>query len=59
MMYISGGFSFFMARGFEGTDHVWLVMMKTMHALTRWAAGVLDPLLHKEPLSVNTGAPPR
>src|SRR6202166_2567841 len=67
MMYTFGGFRFFMKRGFEGTDHVWLVMMKAMRALTRYAAagiaetglglldfGVLEALLHKGPLPVNT-----
>jgi MarR family 2-MHQ and catechol resistance regulon transcriptional repressor len=56
-----------MTRGFQGTDHVWLVMMKAMRALTRYAAvgieetglglsdfGVLEILLHKGPLPVNT-----
>jgi MarR family 2-MHQ and catechol resistance regulon transcriptional repressor len=70
MMYTSGGFSFFMTRGFQGTDHVWLVMMKAMRALTRYAAagieetglglsdfGVLEVLLHKGPLPVNTIGP--
>jgi MarR family transcriptional regulator, 2-MHQ and catechol-resistance regulon repressor len=60
----------FMTRGFEGTDHVWLVMMKAMRALTRYAAagieetglglsdfGVLEILLHKGPLPVNTIGP--
>ncbi len=49
------------------TDHTWLVMMKAMRALTRYAAagieetglglsdfGVLEILLHKGPLPVNT-----
>jgi MarR family 2-MHQ and catechol resistance regulon transcriptional repressor len=67
MMYTSGRFSFFMTRGSLGTDHVWLVMMKAMRALTRYAAagiektglglsdfGVLEVLLHKGPLPVNT-----
>lgn len=48
-----------MTRGFQGTDHVWLVMMKAMRALTRYAAtgieetrlglsdfAVLEVLLH-------------
>jgi MarR family 2-MHQ and catechol resistance regulon transcriptional repressor len=61
---------FFMARGFQGTDHVWLVMMKAMRALTKYAAagieetglglsdfGVLEILLHKGPLPVNTIGP--
>jgi MarR family 2-MHQ and catechol resistance regulon transcriptional repressor len=52
------------------TSHVWLVMMKAMRALTRFAAvdivetglglsdfGVLEVLLHKGPLPVNTIGP--
>ena len=59
-----------MTRSFQGTDHVWLVMMKAMRALTRYAAadieetglglsdfGVLELLLHKGPLPVNTIGP--
>jgi MarR family 2-MHQ and catechol resistance regulon transcriptional repressor len=59
-----------MTRGFPGTDHAWLVMMKAMRALTRYAAsgieetglglsdfGVLEVLLHKGPLPVNTIGP--
>ena len=59
-----------MTRGFQGTDHVWLVMMKAMRALTRYAAagieetglglsdfGVLEVLLHTGPLPVNTIGP--
>ena len=59
-----------MTQGFQGTDHVWLVMMKAMRALTRYAAagieetglglsdfGVLEALLHKGPLPVNTIGP--
>jgi MarR family 2-MHQ and catechol resistance regulon transcriptional repressor len=59
-----------MIRGNQGTDHVWLVMMKAMRALTRYAAadieetglglsdfGVLEVLLHKGPLPVNTIGP--
>src|SRR5438045_5553494 len=70
MMYTSEGFRFFMTRGFQGTDHAWLVMMKAMRALTRYAAagiedtglglsdfGVLELLLHKGPLPVNTIGP--
>ena len=54
----------------QGTDHAWLVMMKAMRALTRYAAagieetglglsdfGVLEILLHKGPLPVNTIGP--
>jgi MarR family 2-MHQ and catechol resistance regulon transcriptional repressor len=60
----------FMAQGVQETDHVWLVMMKAMRALTRYAAagiedtglglsdfGVLEALLHKGPLPVNTIGP--
>jgi MarR family 2-MHQ and catechol resistance regulon transcriptional repressor len=59
-----------MTRGIQGADHVWLVMMKAMRALTRYAAagieetglglsdfGVLEILLHKGPLPVNTIGP--
>ena len=59
-----------MSRSFQGTDHAWLVMMKAMRALTRYAAagieetglglsdfGVLEVLLHKGPLPVNTIGP--
>jgi MarR family 2-MHQ and catechol resistance regulon transcriptional repressor len=69
-MYTYGRFRFFMTRKFEGTDHVWLVMMKAMRALTRYATagieetglglsdfGVLDLLLHGGPLPVNTIGP--
>ena len=53
-----------------GPEHVWLVMMKAMRALTKYAAGcieeaglglsdfsVLEVLLHKGPLPVNTIGP--
>jgi MarR family 2-MHQ and catechol resistance regulon transcriptional repressor len=56
-----------MNRTIQGADHVWLVMMKAMRALTKYAAagieetglglsdfGVLEVLLHKGPLPVNT-----
>ena len=59
-----------MTRGNQETDHVWLVMMKAMRALTRYAAAgieetglglsdfaVLELLLHKGPLPVNTIGP--
>ena len=59
-----------MAEGIQAPDHVWLVMMKAMRALTRYAAagiedtglgesdfGVLEVLLHKGPLPVNTIGP--
>jgi MarR family transcriptional regulator, 2-MHQ and catechol-resistance regulon repressor len=60
----------FMSRNIQATDHVWLVMMKAMRALTRYASagiaetglglsdfGVLEVLLHKGPLPVNTIGP--
>src|ERR1700760_3297008 len=69
-MYTYVRFSFFMNRKLEGTDHVWLVMMKAMRALTRYATagieetglglsdfGVLELLLHQGPLPVNTIGP--
>ena len=59
-----------MTRSVQRTDHVWLVMMKAMRALTRYAAagieetglglsdfGVLEVLLHKRPLPVNMIGP--
>ena len=59
-----------MTRGIQETDHVWLVMLKAMRALTRYAAAgiedtglgdsdfrVLEVLLHKGPLPVNTIGP--
>src|ERR1700739_974767 len=59
-----------MARSARGTDHVWLVMMKAMRALNRYASagiedtglglsdfGVLELLLHKGPLPVNAIGP--
>jgi MarR family 2-MHQ and catechol resistance regulon transcriptional repressor len=59
-----------MTRGIQRTDHVWLVMMKAMRALTRYAAAdieetglglsdfaVLEVLLHKGPMPVNTIGP--
>src|SRR5580698_11596795 len=70
MVYAYRRFSFFMTQGIQATDHVWLVMMKAMRALTRYAAagieetglglsdfGVLEALLHKGPLPVNTIGP--
>src|SRR6476620_6282514 len=38
MAYTSRRFRFFMTQGIQATDHVWLVMMKAMRALTRYAA---------------------
>src|SRR5260370_6862477 len=59
-----------MTGGNQGTDHVWIVMMKAMRALARYAAagiegtglglsdfGVLELLLHNGPLPVNTIGP--
>src|SRR6478672_3444247 len=59
-----------MAHGIQEPDHVWLVMLKAMRALTRYAAAgiegtglgdsdfrVLEVLLHKGPLPVNTIGP--
>jgi MarR family 2-MHQ and catechol resistance regulon transcriptional repressor len=56
-----------MTRSNQETDHAWLVMMKAMRALTRYAAagieetglglsdfGVLEVLPNKGPLPVNT-----
>jgi MarR family 2-MHQ and catechol resistance regulon transcriptional repressor len=70
MAYNSRGFRFFMAQSIQEPEHVWLVMMKAMRALTRYAAagieetglglsdfGVLEALLHKGPLPVNTIGP--
>src|SRR3984893_14467865 len=70
MMYTFEGFRFFMNRGMQGADHVGLIMMKAMRALMRYAAagiedtglglsdfGVLELLLHRGPLPVNTIGP--
>jgi MarR family transcriptional regulator, 2-MHQ and catechol-resistance regulon repressor len=70
MMYTSGRFRNLMAHGVQETSHVWLVMMKAMRALMRYAVagiedtglglsdfGVLEVLLHKGPLPVNTIGP--
>jgi MarR family 2-MHQ and catechol resistance regulon transcriptional repressor len=59
-----------MIQGSQGPEHVWLVMIKAMRALTRYAASgiedtglgnsdfrVLEVLLHKGPLPVNTIGP--
>ena len=61
---------FLWPKAFKRRTHVWLVMMKAMRALTRYAAagieetglglsdfGVLEVLLHKGPLPVNTIGP--
>src|SRR5438874_13773756 len=70
MVYTSGRFRNLMAHGVQETSHVWLVMLKAMRALTRYAAAgiegtglgdsdfrVLEVLLHKGPLPVNTIGP--
>src|SRR6201988_494732 len=70
MWYTYDGFRFLMTRGVQGADHVWLVMMKARRALTKDAAAgieetglalsdfaVLEVLLHKGPLPVNTIGP--
>jgi MarR family 2-MHQ and catechol resistance regulon transcriptional repressor len=59
-----------MAQRIEAPEHVWLVMMKAMRALSRYAAAgiedtglgdsdfrVLEVLLHKGPLPVNALGP--
>jgi MarR family 2-MHQ and catechol resistance regulon transcriptional repressor len=59
-----------MVQGIQEPEHVWLVMMKAMRALTRYAAagieetglglsdfGVLEVLLHNGPLPINTIGP--
>jgi MarR family 2-MHQ and catechol resistance regulon transcriptional repressor len=59
-----------MAEGIQEPDHIWLVMIKAMRALTRYAAAgiedtglgdsdfrVLELLQHKGPLPVNTIGP--
>jgi MarR family transcriptional regulator, 2-MHQ and catechol-resistance regulon repressor len=59
-----------MAQGTQDPDHVWLIMIKAMRALSRYAAAgiadtglgesdfrVLEVLLHKGPLPVNTIGP--
>src|ERR1700756_5797139 len=59
-----------MPQGSQTPEHVWLVMMKAMRALTRYAAsgieetglglsdfGVLELLLHRGSLPVNTIGP--
>jgi MarR family transcriptional regulator, 2-MHQ and catechol-resistance regulon repressor len=61
---------FFMTRAAQGTDHVWIVMMKAMRALTGYATagiaetglglsdfGILERLLHKGPMPVNALGP--
>src|ERR1700692_1999950 len=70
MAYTSRRFRIFMAQDTQDSDHVWLVMIKAMRALPRYAAAgiedtglgdsdfrVLEVLLHKGPLPVNTIGP--
>ena len=70
MAYTSGKIQLFMAQRIQEPVHVWLVMMKAMRALTRYATagieetglglsdfGVLEALLNKGPLPVNTIGP--
>src|ERR1700680_1656502 len=70
MAYTFRRFRFFMAQSNQEPEHVWLVMMKAMRALTKYPAagieetglglsdfGVLEVLLHKGPLPVNTIGP--
>src|SRR6478609_2058081 len=70
MAYTLRRFRFFMAQTIHEPEHVWLVMMKAMRALTRYATagieetglglsdfGVLEILLNKGPLPVNTIGP--
>src|SRR6202165_2054724 len=70
MVYTSGRFRNLMAHGIQETSHVWLVMLKAMRALTRYGVAaiedtglgesdfrVLEVLLHKGPLPVNTIGP--
>src|SRR5579863_8608819 len=70
MAYTLRRFRFLMAQSNHEPEHVWLVMMKAMRALTRYAAagieetglglsdfGVLELLLRKGPLPVNTIGP--
>src|SRR5713226_6919975 len=70
MMYTLGRFRNLMAHDIQETSHVWLVMLKAMRALTRYASAgiegtglgnsdfrVLEVLLHKGPLPVNTIGP--
>src|ERR1700748_2813540 len=70
MAYTYRRFRFLMAQGTQEPEHLWLVMMKAMRALTRYAAAgieetglglsdfaVLEVLLHKGPLPVNQIGP--
>src|SRR5579863_1789728 len=70
MVYTPRGFRNLMTHGSQESSHVWLVMLKAMRALTRYASAgiedtglgdsdfrVLEVLLHKGPLPVNTIGP--
>src|SRR6201984_3589330 len=70
MQYTFDRIHVFMAKGALVSVHLWLVMMKAMRALTRYATAgiedtglglsdfaVLEALLHKGPLPVNTIGP--
>src|ERR1700729_3050920 len=70
MEYTLGRFGNLMAHGIQETSHLWLIMLKAMRALTRYAAAgiegtglgdsdfrVMEVLLHKGPLPVNTIGP--
>jgi MarR family 2-MHQ and catechol resistance regulon transcriptional repressor len=70
MLYALKGCRFLMAQRIEAPEHVWLVMMKAMRALSRYAAAgiedtglgdsdfrVLEVLLNKGPLPVNALGP--
>src|SRR5579864_277968 len=70
MMYTLRRFRNLMDHGIQETSHVWLVLLKAMRALTRYATAgiedtglgdsdfrVLEVLLHKGPLPVNAIGP--
>ena len=42
MVYTSRRFRFLMAQSIQEPEHVWLVMMKAMRALTRYAAAGIE-----------------
>jgi MarR family transcriptional regulator, 2-MHQ and catechol-resistance regulon repressor len=69
-VYLSLDTGFLMTRAAQGTDRVWLVMLKAIRALTKYATagiaetglglsdfGVLELLLHKGPMPVNALGP--
>jgi MarR family transcriptional regulator, 2-MHQ and catechol-resistance regulon repressor len=70
MLYAFGEMQVFMTRDTQGTDQVWIAMMKAMRALTRYATAgieetglgltdfcVLERLLHNGPAPVNVLGP--